>query len=135
MALALLASVLHCMFSFTCLQVKLRCSLTWLHGIISESSSLQLFQAKKPHKSFKNVLLNPYHHQNLKKDLIDLLTDPNVYASTYCVIFPREKIETGSFEILIHNLAKRGGYVLEDDDTVVNSSMLAQKDPFRKVSV
>ena len=38
-----------------------------------------------------------------------------------------------SFERLIHNLAKRGGYILEDDDVVVNCSMLAQKQPFGEV--
>lgn len=64
-----------------------------------------------------------------------MLTDAKLYVSTYCVIYPGENVENGSFESLIHNLAKRGGYVLEDDDVVVNGSMLAQKQPFGEVSV
>jgi len=43
-------------------------------------------------------------------------------------------VEEESFECLMHHLAKNGGYIIEDNDVVVNGSMLAQKKPFREVS-
>ncbi len=82
----------------------------------------------------QKLLLEPYKQGRLKKETIDLLSDPGLYWSAYLAIYSKRKPEEESFECLIHNLAKNGGYVLESDDVVVNGSMLAKKKPFREVS-
>lgn len=85
-------------------------------------------------QALSNILLEPYHDGMLKTDLILTLTNPSLYISAYEVLFPGEHVKSGSFEPLIHSLARKGGYVLEDDTNIVTSSMLAQEAPFREVS-
>ena len=69
----------------------------------------------------------------IKNDVILSLTDPSLYASAYEAFFPGDHVKSTSFEPLIHSLARKGGYVLEDDTNIVTSSMLAQDAPFREV--
>ena len=107
--------------------MKLRCSLKWLAGVISEDSFHQ-----KPHVC--SLLLNPYQDGVLKRELIGFLTRPNLYLSVYSILFPGGDVESSSFEPLIHSLARKGGYVMEDGDVIVSDSMLAQTKPFREVS-
>ena len=105
------------------LQVKLKCSLKWLSGILSESPEVQE----------QVTLLEPYQDGKLKNSLVLLLTNPSLYISAYEVLFPGEHVDGGSFEPLIHGLAKKGGYVLEDDTNIVTGPMLAQESPFMEV--
>lgn len=107
--------------------MKFRCSLKWLSGILPES--LQNLNGQ----ALSGILLEPYKDGRLKKDLILSLTNPSLYVSAYEVLFPGEHMEPGSFEPLIHSLAKKGGYVLEDDTNIVTGPMLAQEVPFMEV--
>jgi hypothetical protein len=95
---------------------------------IQQEASLSSRQA------LSSILLEPYRDGMLRKDLILLLTDPSLYISAYEMLFPGEQLNSQSFEPLIHGLARKGGYVLEDDANIVTSSMLAQEAPFREVS-
>lgn len=92
---------------------------------------------QEPHLSSRqalsNLLLEPYQDGMLKDDVVISLTDPSLYASAYEAFFPEEHVKSTSFEPLIHSLARKGEYVLEDDTNIVTSSMLAQDTPFREV--
>ena len=80
------------------------------------------------------LLLEPYQEGLLKHETVVALTNPSLYSDAYSVLFPGDKLnEEASFEGLIRSLARRGGYVLEDDSTIVSGSMLAQQVPFREV--
>ena len=103
--------------------MKFKCSLKWLSGILSESPGVQE----------QATLLEPYHDGKLKNSLVLLLTTPSLYISAYEVLFPGEHVDGGSFEPLIHGLAKKGGYVLEDDTNIVTGPMLAQESSFMEV--
>ena len=118
-------------------QVKLSCSLKWLCRILSENDTLQELEDKQQLRngSVKKLLLEPYNLGRLKKGVIDLLSDPGIYLGAYLTIHSGGNVEKKSFECLIHNLAKNGGYIVEDNDVVVNGSMLAQKKPFREVNL
>lgn len=113
------------------------CSLKWLCRILSESFFLEELEERRllSKGAIQKMFLEPYSHGRLKKETIDLLTDPSIYLNAYLTIYSGGKVEEDSFECLIHNLAKKGGYVLEDNDIVVNGSMLAQKVPFREVII
>lgn len=80
------------------------------------------------------LLLDPYQDGNLKDEIVDVLTNPNIYWSAYNVLFPGEQVVASSFEPLLHCLGKKGGYVVEDGDIIVSDSMLTQTEPFREVS-
>lgn len=101
------------------------CSLKWLSGVIAVNT-LQ--------DDTHSLLLEPYENGILKSNVIGSLTNPNLYLSAYGVLFPDEHVKNGSFESLIHSLARRGGYVLEDNDVIVTDSMLSQENPFREVN-
>lgn len=120
-------------------QVKLCCSLRWLSGILLESPAQHAEVKNLDRQALSNLLLEPYHDGMLKNGLILSLTNPSLYIGAYEVLFPGQHVknrsfENRSFEPLIHSLARKGGYVLEDDTNIVTSSMLAQEAPFREVS-
>ena len=107
--------------------MKLCCSLRWLYGILS----------KHPEAGYaikSSILLEPYQEGLLRNEIVHALTNPSLYASAFGTIFSRDQLKDTSFEGLIESLARRGGYVLEDDSTIVSGSMLAQQVPFREVS-
>lgn len=83
-----------------------------------------------------SMLLEPYQDGILKNSLILSLTNTSLYSSAIRVLFPGDRVpqQGTSFEPLIHSLAKKGGYVLESDGTIVTGSMLAQEAPFREVN-
>ena len=84
----------------------------------------------------KQLLLSPYRRSTIKEEVIHLLTSPNLYICAHGAIIPNEQLEgDNTFWPLIQNLAKRGIYVLDEDESVVNHSVLAQKDPFKQVSL
>lgn len=106
--------------------MKFRCSLKWLAGIISVGQC----QSHETH----GFLLDPYHEGVLRDEVKDALTSPSLYHSAYNVLFPNERVGGSTFELLIHSLAKKGGYILEENGVIVTDSMLAQTEPFREVS-
>ena len=112
------------------LQVKLTCSLRWLCGVLANTPLLQGTSGQ----TLSKLLLEPYKHDNLNRELVQCLTIPRLYMGAYNVIYPNERLEGNSFEPLFHALAKRGGYVLEDDHNIVTDPMLVQSEPFRPVS-
>ena len=82
----------------------------------------------------KQLLLSPYQRSTLREEVINLLTSPNLYICAHGAIIPNEQLEgDNTFWPLIQSLAKQGIYVLEEDESVVNHSVLAQKDPFKQV--
>ena len=82
----------------------------------------------------KQLLLSPYQRSTVKGEVIHLLTSPNLYICAHGSIIPNEQLEgDNTFWPLIQSLAKRGIYVLDEDESVVNHSVLAQKDPFKQV--
>ena len=84
----------------------------------------------------KQLLLSPYRRSTIKEEVIHLLTSPNLYICAHGAIIPNEQLEgDNTFWPLIQSLAKRGIYVLDEDESVVNHSVLAQKDPFKQVSL
>ena len=84
----------------------------------------------------KQLLLSPFQQGTLKEEIVNLLTSPNLYICAHGTIIPNEQLESdNTFWPLIQSLAKRGIYVLEEDEAVVNHSMLAQKNPFKQVSL
>lgn len=103
--------------------------------MLTETTTTTAQHETNPNRqALSNILLEPYEDGMLKKDLIHSLTDPSLYISAYEVLFPGQHVKSKSFEPLIHSLARKGGYVLEDDTNIVTSSMLAQVAPFREVS-
>lgn len=85
--------------------------------------------------NMSRLLLEPYQDDILKRELVCCLTSPSLYLGAYSVLFPSDSVKLlgDSFEPLIHGLAKRGVYVLEEDSTIVTDPMLTQQDPFREV--
>jgi hypothetical protein len=83
----------------------------------------------------KQLLLSPYQRTTIKGEVVHLLTSPNLYICAHGAIIPNEWLEgDNTFWPLIQSLAKRGIYVVDEDESVVNHSALAQKDPFKQVS-
>ncbi len=107
--------------------MKLCCSLRWLYGILSK-------HPEAGHFTRPSLLLEPYQEGLLKNETVLALTNPSLYYNAYSAVFPGDKLKEVSFEGLIQGLGRRGGYVLEDDTTIVSGSMLAQQVPFREVS-
>lgn len=90
----------------------------------------------EPRITVKQLLLSPFQRNTLREEVINLLTLPDLYICAHGTIIPNKKLESDStFWPLIQSLAKRGIYVLEEDEAVVNHSVLAQKDPFKRVSI
>lgn len=114
------------------LQVKFSCSLKWLAGVLSESLEKQSINRQ----ALWIMLLEPYQDGILRSSLVLSLINPSLYSSAIRALFPGDSVpqQGTSFEPLIHSLAKKGGYVLESDGTIVTGSMLAQEAPFREVS-
>ena len=84
----------------------------------------------------KQLLLSPYQRNTLREEVINLLTSPNLYICAHGTIIPNERLEgDNTFWPLIQSLAKRGIYVLEEDESVVNHSVLAQRDSFKQVGI
>lgn len=109
------------------------CSLKWLSGILSECPT-QLEIQNLNVQILSKLLLEPYQDGVLKSEVVLSLTHPSLYLSAYGVLIPGDQVEdNSSFEPLIHSLARKGVYVLEEDTTIVSSSMLAQDMPFREV--
>ncbi len=82
----------------------------------------------------KQLLLSPYQRSTIKEEVVHLLTSPNLYICAHGAIIPSERLEDdNTFWPLIQSLAKRGMYVVDEDESVVNHSVLAQKDPFKQV--
>lgn len=113
--------------------MKLCCSLRWLSGILLESPAQHAEVQSLDRQALSHLLLDPYQDGMLNSDLILSLTNPGLYIGAYEVLFPGEHVKSRSFEPLIHSLARKGGYVLEDDTNIVTSSMLAQEAPFGEV--
>lgn len=84
----------------------------------------------------KKLLLSPFQRGTLKEEVVNLLTSPSLYICAYGTILPKEQLGSdNTFWPLIQSLAKRGIYVLEENEVVVNHSVLAQKNPFKQVSL
>ena len=114
-------------------QVKLCCSLRWLYGILSKhpTTSDRGYLLRLSH-----LLLEPYQETTLlKHETIVALTSPSLYVQAYDVVFPGEHLAESSFEAVTQGLARKGGYVLEDDGTIVSVPMLTQQVPFREVGI
>ena len=70
----------------------------------------------------------------LKDEVVLLLTDPKSYTNAYKMIFKNEIIErSATFWPLIHNLARHGTYVLEENGITVENSSLSKATPLREV--
>lgn len=130
-----LICICNCNYSYPFLvlffiQVKLCCSLRWLYGILSKHPTT-------PDPGYmlrlSHLLLEPYQENLLKNETILALTSPTLYVQAYDVVFPGEHLPESSFEAVTQALARKGGYVLEDDGTIVSVPMLAQQVPFREV--
>ena len=67
--------------------------------------------------------------------MVALLSDPSLCTSAYTKLFPEEELDGSTFWPLIQALARRGVYVVEDEDVAVNHTVLAQTSPFRQVCV
>ena len=82
----------------------------------------------------KQLLLGPYQKGSLKEEVVHLLTSPNLYLCAHGTIIPNEQLGgDNTFWPLIYSLAKRGIYVMEEDESVVDHSVLEQRDPFNQV--
>ena len=72
----------------------------------------------------------------LKSKVVDILTSPVIYCTAYnSLLSPEEPVSSTSFWPVIKHLARRGVYVMEDDDTPLSHTALSAKSPFREVSV
>ena len=128
---------------FTChslyvLQVRLCCSLRWLSSVLP-SSLLREEVASEGIRdtplTVKQLLLSPFQRSTLKKEVVNLLTSPHLYICAHGAIVPNEQLDSDStFWPLIQGLSKRGIYVVDEDETVVNHTVLTQRDPFKQVS-
>ena len=81
----------------------------------------------------QQLLLVPYHEGALREDIVLILTIPDLYTSVYNAILPNEQPKEATFWPLIHSLARRGIYVIEEEGDGVNHAVLAQRSPFKKV--
>ena len=116
-------------------QVKFRCSLRWLSSVVPPCQLEGEVGSDGSRVTVKQLLLSPFQQGSLKEEVINLLTTPNLYICAHGTNIPNDQLEGGNtFWPLIQSLAKRGIYVLEEDEAVVNHSVLAQKNPFKRVS-
>ena len=85
----------------------------------------------------KQLLLSPYQRSTLREEVVNILTTPTLYVSAHGSIIPDDQLDSdsSSFWPLIQSLAKRGIYVIEEDEAVVNHSVLSQRDPFKQVAL
>ena len=119
-------------------QEKLCCSLRWLSSVVPPrqlQEEVGSGNGTNGRVTVKQLLLSPYQRSTLREEVINLLISPNLYICAHGAIIPNERLEgDNTFWPLIQSLAKRGIYVLEEDESVVNHPVLAQKDPFKPVS-
>lgn len=118
--------------------MKLSCSLRWLSSVLPPSLLLEEVASERSNgatsPTVKQLLLSPFQRSILKQDVVHLLTSPRLYLCAHDMIVPGAQLERGNtFWPLIESLSKRGIYVVEEDETVVNHSALIQKDPFKQV--
>ena len=118
-------------------QEKLCCSLRWLSSVVPPKQlqeEVDTSSGTSERVTVKQLLLSPYQRSTVKGEVIHLLTSPNLYICAHGSIIPNEQLKgDNTFWPLIQSLAKRGIYVLDEDESVVNHSVLAQRDPFKQV--
>lgn len=85
--------------------------------------------------------MSPQPSGGIKPEVIVLLTNAACYFQVYSAIFTSETLSIESsddegnrtFWPLIHALARRGIYAVEEGGCTVNHAALAQRTPFREV--
>ena len=138
-------------------QAQFQCSVEWLAGRASASGDSGLHQTTlgplyhpftscgKVKKQISALTYASYtvtapieyftFFVQLKQKVVDLLSSPVVYCAVYNSLFtPEEQLSSTSFWPLIQHLARQGVYLMVDDDTALNHTMLASKAPFEQVS-
>lgn len=119
-------------------QSKLCCSLRWLATLVpSRHLEEQVDGHGGRRVTVKQLLLSPYQRNTLREEVISILTTPTLYISAHGCIVPDDRLDpdSSSFWPLIQCLAKRGIYVIEEDEAVVNHTVLSQRDPFKQVTL
>lgn len=120
------------------LQAKLCCSLRWLATLIPPRQlEEQVDSDGGKGVTVKQLLLSPYQRNSLREGVVKVLTTPSLYVSAHGSIVTDEILECGnnSFWPLIQSLAKRGIYILDEDEAVVNHTILSQRSPFKQVGL